>query len=210
MNKYLTEFIGTFFLVLTITLAVIGKQELAALAIGGILMVMIFMGGHISGGHYNPAVSLAAWMRGALPMSDFPMYVIAQVLGGIAAAFLGSYLAAGGEGELALGGEGVDVVRSLIVEILYTFALALTVLRVATTKATSGNSFYGLAIGFTVVCAAIAGGWISGGAFNPAVGLGLALAGGTLSTVWIYIVGPLVGGALAALFYQVQGMTDKA
>lgn len=208
MNKYLTEFVGTFFLVLTITLAVISEQPLAALAIGGILMVMIFMGGHISGGHYNPAVSLAALMRGVLPASDFPMYLIAQIAGGIAAAFLGNYLA---DGSVAIApGDGVDAVRALITEILYTFALALTVLRVATTKATANNSFYGLAIGFTVVAAAISAGWLSGGAFNPAVGLGLALAGGTLSTVWIYIVGPLIGGALAALFYQVQGMTDKA
>ncbi len=211
MNKYLTEFIGTFFLVLSITLAVITSPadvaSLAPIAIGGTLMVMIFMGGHISGAHYNPAVSLAAFMRGALPAADLPMYWVAQIAGAIVAALLGNYIA-GGEVAIQPGAD-VSMVQALLVEILYTFALALVVLRTATTKATAGNSFYGLAIGFTVVCAAIAGGGISGGAFNPAVGIGLALGGGTLSTVWLYIVGPLIGGALAAVVFQAQGMTDK-
>jgi aquaporin Z len=210
MSKYLTEFIGTFFLVLSITLAVITGQPLAAIAIGGTLMVMIFMGGHISGAHYNPAVSLAAMIRGALPASELIPYWIAQVAGAIVAALLGNFIA-GGSVPIAPG-ENVSLISALLVEILYTFALALVVLNVATAKGTANNSFYGLAIGFTVVAAAIAGGSISGGAFNPAVGIGLSvgalLAGTGGASMWIYIVGPLIGGAFAALVFNMQGNED--
>ncbi len=95
MGKYLTEFIGTFFLVLTITLCVITKQPLAPLAIGGTLTVMVFMGGHISGAHYNPAVSLAAYLRGALPGVELFPYMIVQILGGIIASIVGNFIADG-------------------------------------------------------------------------------------------------------------------
>ena len=207
MAKYLTEFIGTFFLVLSITLAVITEQPLAAIAIGGTLMVMIYMGGHISGAHYNPAVSLAAMMRGALPASDLIPYWGAQIAGGIVAALLGNFIA-GGSVAIAPGAD-VNIVAALLVEILFTFALALVVLSVATAKKTDGNSFYGLAIGFTVVAGAIAGGGISGGAFNPAVGIGLSLgamiAGTGGGSIWLYIVGPLIGGALASVVFSAQG-----
>ena len=210
MAKYLTEFIGTFFLVLSITLSVITEQPLAAIAIGGTLMVMIFMGGHISGAHYNPAVSLAAMMRGALPSSELIPYWIAQIAGGIIAALLGNFIAAG---SVAIApGADVNILAALLVEILFTFALALVVLNVATAKGTAGNSFYGLAIGFTVVAGAIAGGGISGGAFNPAVGIGLSLgamfAGTGGAWIWLYIVGPLIGGALAAVVFGMQGNED--
>lgn len=210
MAKYLTEFVGTFFLVLSITLAVITEQPLAPIAIGSTLMVMIFMGGHISGGHFNPAVSLAAMMRGALPSSELIPYWVAQTAGGIIAAFLGNFVAAG---SVAIApGADVNILAALLVEILFTFALALVVLNVATAKGTAGNSFYGLAIGFTVVAGAIAGGGISGGAFNPAVGIGLSLGAMVAGTggawLWLYIVGPLVGGALAAVFFGMQGNED--
>ena len=207
MAKYLTEFVGTFFLVLSITLAVITEQPLAAIAIGGTLMVMIYMGGHISGAHYNPAVSLAAMMRGALPSSDLLPYWGSQIAGAVVAALLGNFIA-GGSVAIAPG-TGVNIVAALLVEILFTFALALVVLSVATAKKTDGNSFYGLAIGFTVVAGAIAGGGISGGAFNPAVGIGLSLgamiAGTGGGSIWLYIVGPLIGGALASVVFSAQG-----
>jgi aquaporin Z len=210
MSKYLTEFIGTFFLVLSITLSVITGQPLAAIAIGGTLMVMIFMGGHISGAHYNPAVSLAAMIRGALPASELIPYWIAQIAGAVVAALLGNFIA--GASVPISPGQDVSVISALLVEILYTFALALVVLNVATAKGTANNSFYGLAIGFTVVAAAIAGGSISGGAFNPAVGIGLSLgaivAGTGGGSMWIYIVGPLIGGALAALVFNLQRNED--
>lgn len=212
MAKYLTECIGTFFLALSITLSVLTDQALAPLAIGATLMVMVFMGGHISGGHYNPAVSLAAMLRGALASSELLPYWLSQVIGATIAVFLGNFMA-GGAIDIAPG-NGVNVFAALLVEIFYTFALALVVLNVATAKGTSGNSFYGLAIGFTIVVAAIAGGSISGGAFNPAVGIALSLSaladgiGG--GWIWLYIVGPLLGGALAAYVFKFQNKEDVA
>ena len=210
MGKYITEFIGTFFLVLVITLCVINQQAMAPIAIGGTLMVMVFMGGHISGAHYNPAVSLAAFLRGALPASDLIPYILVQILGGVAAALLGNFIASG---SVAIApGKDVPIAASILVEFLFTFALALTVLNVATAKGTKGNSFYGLAIGFMVMCGAFAGGSISGGAFNPAVGIGLSVGaffeGSGGSWVLLYILPPLFGGALAAYVFKLQGNED--
>ena len=207
MKTYLTEFIGTFFLVLTIGLAVLSGSPLAPLAIGSALMVMVYMGGHISGAHFNPAVTLAIWMRGKLPASQVIPYWVSQILGALVAAFVvhimtGHTFAPAPSAEASsLGAVGV--------EILYTFALALVVLNVATAKQTAGNPFYGLAIGFTVTAGAFAGGPISGGAFNPAVGIGPIviesfMGGGDYSNLWLYLVGPMVGAAVAVLAFRVQ------
>lgn len=205
MNKYVTEFIGTFFLVLTVGLCVVGGVEMAPLAIGSALMIMVYMGGHISGAHYNPAVTLAVWMRGALPAKEVAPYMVAQVLGAIAA----SLAVNGILGETFAPAPSIAAGPAIAVEILFTFALALVVLQVATSKATENNSYYGLAIGFTVVVAAFAGGGLSGGAFNPAVGIGptiidATMGNGTFNNVWLYLVGPLVGGALAAIVFKFQ------
>ena len=210
MGKYLTEFIGTFFLVLTISLCVITEQPLAPLAIGGTLMVMVFMGGHISGAHYNPAVSLAAYLRGALPGKELLPYIFVQILGGIVASILGNFIA---DGSVPIApSENVSLIAAILVEFLFTFALALTVLNVATARGTKNNSFYGLAIGFMVMCGAFAGGGISGGAFNPAVGIGLStgalLDGSGGSWVLLYIIPPIFGGALASFVFKMQGNED--
>jgi aquaporin Z len=218
MSKYLTEFIGTFFLVLTVCLTVLGKVPLAPLAIGASLMVMVYMGGHVSGGHYNPAVSLAVLLRGKLGAGDFIAYLVAQFVGGVAAAYTASYILTGYliDGQavattFALApGTGVTSTAAVLVEGLFTFALALVVLNSATAPKTDGNSFYGLAIGFTVVVGAFAGGAISGGAFNPAVGVGPSAVHAMLTHVpipnlWIYLVGPFAGGALAAIVFKLQG-----
>jgi aquaporin Z len=204
MNKLLTEMIGTFFLVLTVGLCVVGQVPLAALFIGSSLMIMVYMGGHISGGHYNPAVTLAVFMRGKLPAKDVVPYWIAQIVGSILAAFAVVHIMGNTFAPMPSAG----IVPSLLVELLFTFALAIVVLNTATDDATSGNSFYGLAIGFTIVVAAGAGGSVSGGAFNPAVGLGPTLVnaihGGSLASLWLYLVGPLAGGALAAIVFKLQ------
>ncbi len=166
MKKYLVEFIGTFFLVFTVGMAVRGHADLAPLAIGASLMVMIFAGGHVSGGHFNPAVTLAVFIRGKCDAKDVVPYWIAQFAAGLVAALIVTFLFGGKPaGGPALHG----TVPSAIVEFLFTFALAWVVLNVATHKNTAGNSFYGLAIGTTVMTGAIAVGGISGGAFNPAV-----------------------------------------
>ena len=207
MRRYLTEFVGTTLFVLSIALVVIANHPMAPLVIGCALMIMVYMGGHISGGHYNPAVSLAAMMRGALPGSDLLGYWAAQVLGAVLAGVLARVIT--GETFAPAPGVGVSVGVALLVELLYTFALCLVVLNVAVSKKTSGNSYYGLAIGFTIVVAAFAGGGISGGAFNPAVGTGpglvhAMLGGGGFGSVWLYWVGPLAGGALAAVVFGLQ------
>ncbi len=200
MRKYLVELIGTFFLVFTIGMSVRGGAgNLAPLAIGGILMVMIFAGGHVSGGHFNPAVSLAALIRGALPKGDFLPYVFAQVIGALAAG--GVVLAI--HGKPPAGPASFELVPSLVVEFLATFALAWTVLNVATAKANANNSFYGLAIGSTVMAMAFAVGGISGGAFNPAVGFALPLMGLVEGgQCLVYLVANLLGGAAAGLAFN--------
>jgi aquaporin Z len=208
MRNYLTEFIGTFFLVLTVGLTVLGGTPLAPLAIGSSLMIMVYMGGHVSGGHYNPAVSLAVLMRGKMASgTEFVGYVVSQLAGALVAAVVVYVIT--GKGFAPAPGVGVPATKALLIEVLYTFALALVVLNSAASAKTHGNEFYGLAIGFTIVVAAFAGGPISGGAFNPAVGTGpiiinAAVAGGSLANLWLYIVGPLAGGALAAWVFGIQ------
>jgi aquaporin Z len=208
MAKYLTEFIGTFFLVSTIGYSVIapGAGDMAPLAIGATLMVMIFAGGHVSGGHYNPAVTLAVFLRGRCPASDIIPYWIAQVAGAAAAALLVVFM----KGNPEVVPMQPDVTRALIAEFLYTFALCYVVLNVATAKGTSGNPTYGLAIGFTVLAGAYAVGGVSGGAFNPAVAVGITMMGlASMVNLWIYFVANLAGGAAAALIFKAMHPLDR-
>lgn len=198
MKKYIVEFIGTFFLVFTVGMAVRGGSPLAPLAIGASLMVMIFAGGHVSGGHFNPAVTLAVWLRGKCATRDVAPYWIAQLLAGLAAGLIVNLLL----NRIQTPAEHI-VVNSLVVEFLFTFALAWVVLNTATSKGTLDNSFYGLAIGFTVVAGAVAVGGISGGAFNPAVGLGVFVMGfESIGQLGVYLVADLAGGAVAALAFK--------
>ena len=207
MAKLLTELIGTFFLVLTIGLTVIQGTPFAPLAIGTALMVMVYMGGHVSGAHYNPAVSFALLVRKKLTVAEFGGYAGAQLLGAVLATL--AVRATVGQTFAAAPAEGVGAVPALLVEVLFTFALVLVILNVAVSSKTAGNSYYGLAIGFTVMVGAFAGGAISGGAFNPAVGLGPMLvhglmAGGSFGAAWLYLVGPIAGGVLAAVVFGIQ------
>jgi aquaporin Z len=208
MKKYLVEFIGTFFLVLTVGMTVIdpGAGALAPLAIGSALMIMVYAGGHVSGGHYNPAVTLAVWLRGRCPTGDVPGYMVAQVLGAVAASFLALYLKSN---PTVTPGE-IKILPALIAELVGTFALCYVVLNVATAKGTAGNSNYGLAIGFTVMVMAFALGGISGGAFNPAVATGITMMGlAKVSNLWIYLVGNFTAGALAAAAFKFINPEDK-
>jgi aquaporin Z len=208
MKKYLTEFIGTFFLVLTVGMTVIapGAGSLAPLAIGSALMIMVYAGGHVSGGHYNPAVTLAVWLRGRCGMADVVPYWCAQIAGGVVAAILALAL----KGNPNVTPMDLPVFPSLIAEFVGTFALAYVVLNVATAKGTAGNSFYGLAIGFTVMTMAFALGGISGGAFNPAVATGITVMHiAKASNIWIYLLGNLLGGAMAAGVFRLVNPEDK-
>lgn len=206
MKKYLVEFIGTFFLVFTVGLAVRQGALLAPLAIGSVLMVMIFAGGHVSGGHFNPAVTLAAFLRGRCDRKDVLPYWIAQFAAGLVAALLVNFILRGRVDPAAVALH--PTVASFIVEFLFTFALAWVVLNVATSKGTMGNSFYGLAIGFTVMVGAVTVGGISGGAFNPAVGLGVFTMGlESYKQFGVYLISELAGAAVAAAAYRaVNGM----
>ncbi len=206
MKKYLVEFIGTFFFVLVIVCVVNGNDNaaiVAPLAIGSALMIMVYAGGHISGGHYNPGVTLAAFMRGACPAGDVPIYMISQILGAILAAVVGATLL--GKGTIMGGTAGpTDMVAGFTAELLGMFALAWVVLQTATTKSTSGNSYYGLAIGFTVVVMAYAlGGFGTGGCFNPAIAIGTAFNGmAGWGSAGLSIVANIIGAALAALAFK--------
>ncbi|HWA10637.1 MAG TPA: aquaporin [Opitutaceae bacterium] len=200
MKKYLVEFIGTFFLVFTVGMTVRGHADLAPLAIGASLMVMIFAGGHVSGGHFNPAVTLAVFVRGKCETRDVVPYWLAQLAAGLVAALVVTFLFGG---RPATTPPLHATVPSAIVEFLFTFALAWVVLNVATHKSTAGNSFYGLAIGTTVMTGAIAVGGISGGAFNPAVGLGVFTMGlESAKQLGLYFGADLAGGLAAALAYK--------
>jgi aquaporin Z len=207
MNKYLTELVGTFFLVFSIGMAVTSGNPLAPLAIGLTLMAMVYMGGHVSGAHYNPAVTLGIFMRGKIEAAAVGPYIVAQIVGALAAT--GAVRVLTGEAFAPAPGAGASVADVLLAEILFTFALVLVVLNVATAKATEGNSYYGLAVGFTVMAGAFAVGPISGGVFNPAVGTGpilvkFAMGLGGIGDLWYYWVGPLVGATLAATVFKIQ------
>jgi len=207
MRKYLVEFIGTFFLVLTIGMVVLGgRGDFASLGIAAVLTVMIYAGGHISGAHYNPAVTLAVLIRGRIGVGEAVGYMIVQIVGGVAGAFLVTYFMAKLPQVLPQG----NSFRAVVAEFLGTFALAYVVLNVATSKETAGNSYYGLAIGFTVMAMAYSFGSISGGAFNPAVAVGICimqLAG--WNDIWIYLVGCFGGGLLAGLIFRFLNPNDR-
>ena len=235
------ELLGTFFLVLTISTV---SGGLAPIAIGLALTIMVYIGGNISGAHYNPAVSLAIFLRGKMPVGDLVPYVVAQCIGGLAAALIGFMIThtapviqvAGGVTAVqvadaeqamheamknALGDLGKDMDKgaskgqsrwayvhgAMAAEFLYTFMLALVVLTVATTKKHANNPYYGVCIGGTVMCAAFAVGGISGGAFNPAVGLSLSIVGlfgkaSAFQWFWIYLIFPFLGAICAVMAFK--------
>ena len=200
-RKLVMEFIGTFFLLFTIGMVVIepGAGAMAPVAIGAALMVMVFAGGHISGAHYNPAVSLAVMMRGKATAMEMVFYWVSQLIAAAVAALVVGALKEG----LPLVAIVPPVGQALLAEFLFTFALAFVVLNVATTRGTEGNSYYGLAIGFTVMAGAYAVGGISGGAFNPAVAVGLVVMGLVdAASIWIYLVANLLGAATAAVVFN--------
>ncbi len=201
MNKLTMEFIGTFFLVFTVGMTVIepGAGAMAPLAIGSVLMVMVYAGGHISGGHYNPAVTLAVLVRGKTTTAEAAGYWVTQIVAGVVAALAVGFLKAGA----TVAPMDHNVMASLVAEFLFTFALCFVVLSSATAKATEGNSYYGLAIGFTVLVGAYAVGGISGGAFNPAVAFGISTMGlSAWGSIWIYLVAGVLGGAVAGVAFN--------
>jgi aquaporin Z len=202
MKEYTVEFIGTLFLIL-------GAIMYGAVGASVILMAMIYAGGHISGAHYNPAVTLAMMIRGKATLKETVPYWIAQFAGAIVAALIGCYLfGKEGTSDCAITSDGI--VKALSAEIIGTFALVYVVLNVATTTGTKGNSFYGIAIAGTVLAMAYAVGNFSGGAFNPAAGVGLSIQKTFCwEQIWVYFVGPFAGAALAAVLFNYINVDDK-
>ncbi len=208
--KAVVEFIGTFFLVFTVGMTVKSPDAaaLAPLAIGSALMVMIYAGGHFSGGHYNPAVTLGVTLRGKMtwadasptgslsswPPSSRPVASVYQRHGVRRSEPIPSPIS-------------YNAAAWFLGEFLFTFALVYVVLNSATAKGTAGNSFYGLAIGFTVVVGAFAVGPVSGGAFNPAVGLGVTVMGlAGFGKLIVYLIADFLGGAAAAYLFNAFDM----
>ena len=208
LRSWIAEFIGTFFLVLTIGCTVIpgAAGVIAPLAIGAALMVMVYAGGHISGAHFNPAVTLAVCIRGRCEGKQLIPYWIAQILACLAGALVAVFLV----GKSGTPMEIKNVPVAFVAEFLFTFALAFVILNSATSKDTAGNSFYGLAIGMTVMVGAFSVGAISGGAFNPAVALGLAVMKlVNFADIWIHIVAELAAAICAAFTFKFLNPTDQ-
>jgi aquaporin Z len=209
VRKYAVELIGTFFLMFAVSVSVLSGGTLTPLAAGGTLMVMVYAGGHISGAHYNPAVTMAVLVRGRIGGRDAIGYWIAQIVGAVIAGALARAIVNPARvTTLTLAGH--QMTAAALVELFITFALAYVVLNVATSKDHPNNGFYGLAIGFTVAAGAFAAGGISGGVFNPAVALGGATAGIFAgSTIWIYLLAELAAGALAGVAFRALNPGDK-
>src|SRR5262245_59756154 len=200
MRAYAAELIGTFFLVLTIgtTGIATGPGVIPPLAIGSILMVMIYAGGHLSGAHYNPAVTVGVFVRGRIGAGDVLPYIMAQIVGAAMAA--GVVLFFKTQSVTAF---NAPIAPAFAAEFLFTFALVYVVLNVATAKANAGNSYFGLAIGFTVLAGAFAVGDVSGGAFNPAVAVGAMIMGMLpWANLWLYVAAEVLGAGAAALIFR--------
>ena len=208
MRRYITEFIGTFGLVLTIGCVVLSESSLAPLAIGGVLAALVFAGGHISGAHYNPAVTLAVFLRGRVRGVDVLPYFGAQIAGGLLGGVAARMIVNPASIEpRSFSGQGIAV--ALFAEFLFTFFLAYVVLNVATSQDHADNSFYGLAIGFILFAGAASVGGFSGAAFNPAVAIAASAIGIlSWSAIWIFLVANFAGGAIAALVFRLLNPED--
>ena len=223
-KKYIAEFIGTFTLVFVGcgTAMLVGCDSesgcgylLTALAFGLAIVALAYGVGNISGGHVNPAVSLAVFISGGMSAVDLVGYIIAQILGALAGSGLLALIFSlggiedktGGFGTNGLAGVGGSIAAGIIVEIILTFLFVILILGV-TSKKQSHGSFGGLIIGLTLVVIHIIGIGLTGTSVNPARSLGPAIVAAingnsdAISVVWVFIVAPLIGGALAAFCYK--------
>lgn len=218
MSGYLiplsAEAIGTFFLTLVIQVDMAADNKLSdygPITIGFTLMVMVFAMGHLSGAHYNPAVTIAVAIRNKCDnVTKTLLYILVQIVAAIFGSLVGYYITR--EFVYPSVGADYDDGKAFLVEALFTFALAHVMLNVATTKSLEDNSFYGLAIGGTLLAAAYCCKRISGSCFNPAVAIGLDFiyvsGGGNISDIWIYLFAPSIGGVLAGLFFLAQNQRE--
>ncbi len=216
MKKYLVEFIGTFFWALTFVTAGVygagavdggaGALNLAPLAVGLVLMAMYYACGHVSGAHFNPAVTLAALLRGRCEGKEVLPYVAAQLLAALVGTTAASILVT----TRAVEPRVLASAPTLLAEFLFTFALVFVVLNTMTARANSGNSFYGLAVGAIVTGGGLVVGGVSGASFNPAVSLSLCMAG-QLAWVdlWMHLLPQLVAAIAAAYTFLAVCPEDR-
>ncbi len=205
MKKYLTEFIGTFFLVFTVVMVANNPAvaSMAPLAMAGIYLAMIYAGGPISGGHYNPAVTLAMLISRKIHRDDALYYVMAQLIAGVLAAAIAVFLHDCGGGLNMVSRVNEQAICSIFGEFLGTFALVYVILNMSSARSDKGAASYGLAIGFTLLAMSYALGGLSGGAFNPAMAVGASVAGMfAWGDFYVYLIGNLLGGAAAATIFQ--------
>jgi aquaporin Z len=201
MKNGLAEFVGTFFLVLVIGLTVVPPNvgPFAPLAVGAALAALVYAGGRF----YNPAVTVAIWIRGKYTAKETLLFVIVQAVAGIVAALTVNYLRVG-TFDPATTPVARDAVKLFVTEFLFTFVLSFVILQVATSAKTTGNSYYGLAIGLTVIAASYAAAPISGAQFNPAVAVGAVVMGlMSIGNLWLTLGACFIGGAVAAIAYRV-------
>ena len=192
MNKYIIEFLGTFFLVLIIGLS----QNPVAIGLG--LAVLVYMGAHISGAHYNPVVSLAMLINNQIELKEFSLYLSSQFLGSLVATYFIMLLG----NDFNVVSNTNDISNFFVAEILFTFLLVFVILNVALNKNLKGNQFYGLAIGLTVTAGAFTVGDISGAVFNPAVSFGPSL----FSFIDPQVVGNSVSSSDFFIYYLISGI----
>ncbi|MBK8955415.1 MAG: aquaporin [Saprospiraceae bacterium] len=208
LNKLLVECMGTFFLVLIINISALGTQtSMVPWVMGLTLAAMTYAGGHISGAHFNPAVTIAVFIRGKCSAADVPSYIFAQLLGAAVAALAAGVFFTGKVGQ------GMDLsvtaLQAVFSEILGTFAMTWVFLNVASSKDTIGNSYYGLAIGMVVAALALVFGPLSGGAFNPAIALSYGINNiSGFNNFWIYLVGETIGAIAAAYVFLLTNGKD--
>lgn len=213
MKRYITEFIGTFFLVTVICLT--SGNFLAPIAISSLLIAIIYMGYPVSGAHYNPATTLAILILQKISLKDSIIYMLVQLIAGCCGAMVYYFVWARNSGIPRPNAE-INIMKPLFIEALFTFIMILVILYVAASKRTAGNNYYGLAIGVVVTGIVITGADISGAAFNPAVALGPMLIDKLLGTCacnpfeygWIYFAGPLSGSAAAAVIFRFLSPED--
>ena len=192
MNKYIIEFLGTFFLVLIIGLS----QNPVAIGLG--LAVLVYMGAHISGAHYNPVVSLAMLINNQIELKEFSFYLASQLLGSVVATYFIMLLG----NDFNVVSNTNDISSFFLAEIMFTFLLVFVILNVALNKNLKGNQFYGLAIGLTVTAGAFAVGNISGAVFNPAVSFGPSL----FSFIDPQVVGTNISSSDFFIYYLISGI----
>ncbi|KAG5479129.1 hypothetical protein LSCM1_02981 [Leishmania martiniquensis] len=226
VSAAVVEFIGTFLLVLTVPLSTLQNAEMAPISIGFLLMSLVFSFGYLSGGHMNPMVTISVWLAtstgegyAAFSKRRLIMYVVAQMTGGVMAAF---YCMTINGREFPVPSMGLSfnrMLRGFLAESVFTFVLCSVVLHVAMSQQRN-NNFYGFAIGFSVLCGGLTCGPISGGVFNPAVATPLIVvrcffsfsesACTPMASLWVYWASEAVGAVCASIMYMaLQNVGDE-